>query len=184
MKTFLKVAAASIIVAFAMANAQATEMKPYVGIGLGAFTTDFGSSYKSKSTFGGFLKGGADFNPYIGAELRIGGIKSSTLSNTKAQSSKVSFISYLIKPQFPIAEQASVYGLIGATTAKVTVTGGGNPTKSRTKTQVSFGAGFEYRVQDAISIGAEYVQYSNKADNTKNFRAKIRGISATANYHF
>lgn len=187
MKTFLTMAAASIIVAFAAVNAQATEMKPYVGIGLGTFTTDFGSGVKASSAFGGFLKGGADFNPYIGAELRIGGIKSSTISNTGGVSSKVSFISYLIKPQFPIAEQASIYGLIGATTAKVTVTGGGNPTTSQTKTQVSFGAGFEYRIQDAISIGAEYVQYSNKGDtggNSNNFKAKIRGISATANYHF
>lgn len=184
MKKFLKIAAASIIIAFATTSAYAQDMKPYVGIGLGTFTTDFGSGFKSSSTFGGFLKGGLDFNPYIGAELRVGGIKSSTLKNVVGGSSKATFISYLAKPQFPISDQATVYGLIGATTAKITVVSTGNPTTSKTKTQVSFGAGFEYKVQDAVSIGVEYVQYSNKGDTTANFKAKITGISATANYHF
>ncbi|PCI43454.1 MAG: hypothetical protein COB41_06945 [Proteobacteria bacterium] len=184
MKTFLKIAATSILIAFASVNAQAQDIKPYVGLGLGTFTTDFGSGFKSNSTFGGFLKGGLDFNPYIGAELRVGGIKSSTVKDAAGASSKATFISYLAKPQFPISDQATVYGLIGATTAKITVVSTGNPTTSKTKTQISFGAGFEYKVQDAVSVGVEYVQYSNKTDSTANFKAKITGISVTANYHF
>jgi len=113
------------------------------------------------------------------------GVSEENLSNTAGTaSSKTNFISYLVKPQFPITEQATVYGLIGATTAKMTVSITGSPNTSHTKTQASFGAGLEYNVQDAVSIGVEYVQYSNKSDNTANFKAKIRGISASVNYHF
>jgi len=88
--------AASIIVAFATVNAQATEMKAYVGIGLGAFTTDFDSGLKTSSTFGGFLQAGVEFNPYIATELRVGGIKASTVSNATPANltSKVSFDDY------------------------------------------------------------------------------------------
>lgn len=186
MKTFLKIAAASIIFAFATTSAYAQDMKPYVGIGLGTFTTDFGSGFKSAAAFGGFLQGGVAFNQYIAAELRIGSVGSSKVSNTLTAKSKIGILtSYLLKPQFPITEQASIYGLLGATTTKVTVSSAVGGPASATKTQVSFGAGLEYKVQNAVSIGAEYVQYSNKASGTgTGTDTKVTGISANLNYHF
>jgi len=185
MKTFLKATAASIIFGFATTAAYAEDMKPYVGIGLGSFITDYGSGFKSDAAFGGFLKAGIDINQYIGAELRVGAVGSSNAPDPAVPNttSKIDFFtSYLLKPQFPITEKANIYGLIGATTSKATVTG--SRSVSKTNTQVSFGGGLEYKIQDTISIGAEYVQYSNTKNTTANFKAKITGISATANYHF
>ena len=186
MKTFLKTTAASIILACATTTAHAADMEPYAGIGFGSFTTDFGSGFKSAAAFGGFLQGGVAFNQYIAAELRIGSVNSSKISNTPNAKSKIGiFTSYLLKPQFPMTEQASIYGLLGATTTKVTVSSAIGGATSATKTQVSFGAGLEYKVQNAVSIGAEYVQYSNKANGTgTSTDTKVTGISATLNYHF
>jgi len=184
----LKLAVASTIMAFATINAQAGEVKPYIGIGLGSFTIDGGSvagfSLKTNSSIGGFLQGGVDINPYIAAELRVGGVSSSKIKGLNGDKLKADwFASYLAKPQFSPTGGLNIYGLIGATTAKVSITNTAGQTASRTKTQLTFGAGLEYTIQDTVSIGAEYVQYSNTADFISN-KVKITGISATVGYHF
>ena len=167
-------------------NAQAGDIKPYAGIGIGSFTTDYGTGIKSKSSIGGFLQAGVNVNPYIAAELRIGGVSSSNVSApaTPGTTSKVnSFVSYLVKPQFPVAEHTKVYALIGATTEKVSLTVPGFGTGSSTKTQISFGGGVAYKLQNNLSIGAEYVQYSNNANGLNN-KAKVTGFSGTIEYSF
>lgn len=192
---YIKIIAGMLLaIAICTTTAQAEGIKPYVGIGVGMFTTDYGSiagttaTAKTPYSMGGFLKAGADFHEYIGAELRVGAVSSSgvEVSGTKVPgiSSKVDwFISYLLKPQFQFSKEARVYGLIGATTAKVTLGVAGSGSASDTKTQVTFGGGFEYEFMDGISAGVEYVQYSNKADIASE-KVKIAGISALVNMKF
>ena len=54
--------------------ASAADIKPYTGIGIGAFGLEFSENAGSinKTVFGGYGKVGVDIGDYLGAELRIG----------------------------------------------------------------------------------------------------------------
>jgi len=197
MKRFILIAAALL---FAGAStAQAQDIKPYAGLAFGAFGVEESEpGFNQKSTvFGGYGKLGLDFNEYIGAEVRIGatssgsaGYPAGTLGSPVAFNVALSaqnFFSYLVKLQYPVAEDFRVYGLIGGTTAKfkldVSVLGL-TGTTSKTKTGFSYGGGGEYFVSDKISIGAEWVQYWTDVNLDPVSTARIWGASGSINYYF
>jgi len=146
------------------------DIHPYAGIGFGAFGLEEkepGFSQK-RTVFGGFGKFGVDIGNYLGAELRVGATSTGTQSNpagtfggTIPFDSKLSsdyFISYLAKIQSWESAGFRIYGLVGATTAKVKVavaTGLGSASSKHTKTGVSYGFGINYHVQDSLTVGGE-----------------------------
>jgi len=179
--------------------AQAQDFKPYAGIGLGAFGLEESEpGFSQKSTvFGGYLKMGADFNDYFGAELRFGLTGTGSQTNaagtlgvplpftTKLQAKSI--ISYLAKPQYPLTPDFRVYGLIGGTTAKLEATAsvlGFSSSVSATKTGFSYGAGGELSLDNHLSIGAEWVQYWKDVTVGPSVKARLWSAVGTLNYAF
>ncbi|MES0372537.1 MAG: outer membrane beta-barrel protein, partial [Mariprofundaceae bacterium] len=122
MKHMIKIAGIALAIVFSATAAHAGDIKPYVGAGIGMFTADFNNGFKAKNAVGFYINGGADFNDFIGAELRVGTIGSKKISNAEG-GGKIKtdyFISYLAKPQFHFTPEASIYALAGATTVKMT----------------------------------------------------------------
>jgi len=188
----LLIAMAAMIV---MSNvAQAQDIKFYAGTGLGAFGLELkapGVSQKN-TVFGGYAKFGADFNEFVGAELRIGTTANGSTSYPGGviTLSGDSIFSYFLKLQYPVAQDFRLYGLIGGTTAKMAVKINapllGLPVlqDSATQTGFSYGAGGEYFVSDQISIGAEWVQYWTNVNVGTSLDAKIWSATGTLSYHF
>jgi len=159
------------------------DIHPYAGAGIGAFGLELkGATINQKNTtFGGYGKLGLDIGDYLGAELRFGSTSSGTTGNVKLSDSY--FISYLAKFQFPVTLDFRPYAMVGGTTAKFKVTDAGVET-SNTKTELSYGFGAEYYVQDSLSVGGEWMQYWTNVNLTGNREAKIWGAVATVDYHF
>jgi len=161
-----KIITAAIFALLALPTlASATDIKPYAGVGLGGYT------FKGAGTsFGGFGQFGADIGDYFGAELRLG-----TSSTTSYTSGGVNFdlnvdygFSYLGKLQAPISESVHAYALLGGTTAQVTnkiktpglvFASSGTNTLVTKKNSFTFGGGLDFKIQDSLSIGAEYMRY-------------------------
>jgi len=200
--SFTAMAALALVVSpLVGAQAQDFDVKPYVGVGLGAFgleVKDTNAVFSQNETvFGGYAKVGADIGDYLGGELRIGATSSGTQSNpvgtggsTIAFDSKLQadyFFSYLVKLQFPATQDLKLYALLGGTTAKMKftasaagVTGG----VSGTKTGFSYGLGAEYSLQDMLSVGLEWMQYWNNVGAFVDGNAKLWGVVVTGAYHF
>jgi opacity protein-like surface antigen len=157
---------AAILSWFALPSfANAADIKPYAGIGLGGYT------FKGIGTsFGGFGQFGADISDYFGAEIRLGASsKKAFTSGTTNEEVKLDHIfSYLAKVQAPINENIHAYVLLGGSTAKATATittpnvvflATGTNTISSKSSSFSFGGGLDFQIQDSLSIGAEYMRY-------------------------
>ena len=170
-----------------LAQAQAEDYTPYFGIGLGVVgLEETAPTFSQKNdVFGGFVRGGVDFNDYIGAELRVGtamkGKKSYPAGTVDPLASSVElegqyFVSYLLKLQFPVMSNLKLYALGGGTTAKlkttITTSAGSASTKA-VKIGASYGAGLDYAFGDNSSVGAEWMQYWTNVAIAPNTKAKI-----------
>lgn len=203
MKKYVVIAAAFVSSCFAT-SVQAQDFRPYAGVGLGVFGLEYSEPGlgQKNNVFGGFAKFGVDANEYLGVELRLGmtgkGTKNypaamitGATQNTELAQEFTSFISYLAKLQYPVAQDTNLYAMIGATTAKYKHTytpanatlGSG---QSTTKTSVSFGFGGEYAVDPNVSVGGEWMQYwtSTSLNTVTGAKAKLWGAVGTLNYHF
>jgi len=148
--------------------ASADDIKPYVELGIGAYSLDFGGSVGSKTAFGGYGAVGVDFEKYFGAELRLGTSSNTSWSSNgaNAESSLDYIFSYLAKVQAPVSDSFHVYGLLGGSTGQVTSTlSNGTFTSTGTNslvtkaTSFTFGGGFDVQVINNLSVGAEYMHY-------------------------
>jgi len=186
-----------------VAPSQAIEFKPYSGVGFGIFNLKaeaLGSS-QNNVVAGGFAKFGVDVGDYLGFELRAGKTGSGTKAYTARAfgltipfSVKLStdyFLTYLVKLQMPERhgwkDGWRSYGLIGATTAKGKIQGsviGFSATADATKTGLSYGGGVEYKFNNNMSAGVEFISYWNRVSVSNITDASILGGSATLNYEF
>ena len=193
--------------------AQAIDLSPYAGAGVGSFIIDAGGG--SKSAFGGYGMVGADFTPNIGAEVRFGGSGQTTgamvvpsgnlciavatsciptiLTAPSPAKAQVNwFVAYLLKLQYPITPLFNVYGVVGGTTLKTTFNfippyTGGITTFNKTYTTLSYGGGFDYGLGNQWRVGMDATIYSNKATTTAGATFSgldVWGITATARYGF
>jgi len=161
--------------------AQAQDIHPYAGAGLGVVMFDLGPGIGTKNAFGGFGQFGIDYGDFIGAELRVGSTSnvSFTYLGLNGRAGIDYFFSYLAKLQLPVSEQLRIYGLAGGTTAKASVTisiPGSifSASASSTSSELSFGGGMDVKIQDQWHAGVEYMRYANDT----------RGISANLKYLF
>jgi len=186
MKTFFKIAAISIIFAFATTSAYAEDLKPYVGGGLTYFNLDSGVG-SSDSTFGGFGTIGVEFNEYFAFETRLGASTDATQTvlGVSVNTGIDWFTSYLGKIQYPVSDNLHVYGLVGGTTLKTTISAQ-SASFSNTSTDFSYGGGAEFEVQDRLHLGVEWVQYAtDKNINSPTFPGlDVWGLSGTLRYEF
>jgi len=146
---------------------------------------DVGGSVGTVTAFGGFGQFGADIGDYFGAEIRLG-----TSSTTSISSGGINYdgnidyvFSYLAKIQAPISESLHLYTLLGGTTGQITskiktpgfvYVATGTNTSSSKSTSFSIGGGLDFKIQDSLSIGAEYMRYYKD----------VSGFSANLKYSF
>ena len=194
------------MIPLASAHADNMDVKPYMGVGLGAFGLEYKDTAISqkRTTFGGFIKGGADIGDYFGLELRLGtttsGSKSYTAGTlgTGAGTYKTKadyFLSYLAKFQVPASDDLKPYALLGGTTAKFKSDNSATGlSSSKAKTGFTYGFGLDYNLGNQLSVNAEWVQYwtnvklgtsyaAAPAGATDN-KAKIWGVVGSIDYHF
>jgi len=193
MKKVMTIAALALTCIGASSSASAEDISFYTGLGLGTLNTEHKAAGvdQTKTTFGGFVKFGADFNEYFAAELRVGMSgknKKTFATNTFTYSSPV-FVSYLAKVKYPALSNVDLYVLAGATTARIKGTSN-TATQTKTKTGLSLGAGFDYKLNSNVSLGADWVQYMfpvNVAAGsvfTADSKARMWGLTTNATYHF
>lgn len=168
---------------------------PYMGIGLGVYNLKYSQPAYSQrdNVFGGDLQLGADFNDYLGAELRIGTTAKGSnayAGGTVDQSADYMF-SYLLKLQYPTTPDLRLYGLIGGTTGKAKI----SPTPAgilsagtKTATGLSYGLGLDYRLADQLRGGLEWVRYWDNiginASGITSSKMTMDGYTATLKYLF
>jgi len=182
MKKIMTITGLLFALLFGFSTANANEIRPYAGVGVGVFNFDinaFGINDSGNGTgFFGIL--GADFTENIGAELRVGATGNAGVFATNYKMG--SFFSYLVKGQFPVTDDLRIYGLLGGTTANLKTTTGGD----WTKTGFSFGAGAQFRINDQFSVSGEYMRYWHAVtfEPLAAADATVDGLSATFDFHF
>ncbi|MBF0282729.1 MAG: porin family protein [Zetaproteobacteria bacterium] len=188
-------------------SAQAAEIKPYVGMGVGAFTITSkasgpGYGYSQKNTvMGTFAKAGVDFNDYVGFEVRAGisnnaskdwpASTNANYPNGFTWSNKVQFFSsYLFKVQERI-DHWGVYVLGGATQAKYQgrVAATVNPSTSTVgKIAYTIGIGTDYDITDHFRVEAEYISYqlnqSTQDFTTGSTKSGFQSANLNVSYHY
>jgi opacity protein-like surface antigen len=188
-----------------LTSAQANEwdMRPYMGVGLGAFNVGYKDSRVSQTDtgFGGFIKGGADFGEYFGLEMRLGTTSNGSTSyaagtlGASAGTLKAStdyFVSYLAKVQMPVSNELRPYALLGGTTAVFKTTNSViGWTEKVAKSGLSYGVGVDYNLGNQLSVNVEWMQYWNNvtlgnksAGPGTSPKAKFWGLVAGLDYHF
>jgi len=189
MKNAFRLTCLAIGLCFTALPAQAIDFKPYAGAGAGTFVIDAGLG--SDNVFGYYGVLGADLHEYYGFELRIGNIGDTVgsqaqiyvppdggdfppfLVTTPVEAGIDYFIAYLFKAQYPVVENLRIYGVIGATTMKATLTFAGG-TASDVSTTFSFGGGVDYRVAPQWLVALDGTVYANSADTDN--PAKFDGL--------
>ena len=189
------------------AAAHAGDFVPYVSVGGGQVVTEYdelgpaGGVKIRKSTWGAIVKAGVDMYEYTGIEVRTGltgkvkhPFPAGTLGSIpplEVSAQVNNFVSYFAKLQYPITSKFKIYGLIGATSGRITIQrnqGVGGAFKGW-KTALSYGGGLEYKFRVRGSIGLEWVQYWKNADLTAippstSSKASFSGASLTINKFF
>lgn len=187
-------------------TAAAAELKYSLGLGVGSFNVKYseqgpqGNLGLSGETWGSFLKGGVQYGDYVGLELRTGlsgkvdgSFPANTIGNAQPFNLKIGseyFLSYLFKPQYPVMDRLSVYGLLGGTVAKfMTQSNIGVQQKGSTvATGFTYGLGLEYQFRLNGSLAVEWVQYWDETDlaitSNGTSKASMRGASVMVNKFF
>jgi len=176
----------------AQANtAQAIEIEPYAGVGLGVFEMDPGANKKAK--VGGFVFAGANLHEYFATEFRVGltGTEErEELSLSLTEAFKVNwFVSAFAKPKIEIADGVELYALVGLTTINTSHTPTGSAIQTTTSsTGLSYGVGGSYHFNEKFTIGMEWARYATDADattkNTSFSGMDVNGFTTTFAYNF
>ncbi len=201
MKKYFLIAALSLLMP--STHAFALELKPNIGIGLGMYGLEYDRPgvNQRNSLFGGYVKLGLDVHENLAVEMRLGrtsgkgsalypagtmvGVIPSPVPFSFSISTNYIF-SLLAKPQLELAADFQAYGLLGATTAKIT---GENSLPIIAPSAVnnvgfSYGVGAEYKLADKVLVGAEWVQYWKNVNAGSAAKAAIWSVAGTVAYKF
>ena len=140
-------------------------------VGLSGLCGRFETSSGACSCLGDVVaKAGYNFNKYIAVEGRAGfGVTDAEHDGGGTSELKENYGIYL-KPQLPLGDKVSLFGLAGYAKAKVESAGGNNGALVGTVDEASpsFGLGLEFNVNDSWSVVAEGVRLLHGAENTYN----------------
>jgi len=198
MKKMIAAAAVCLGITGGAVSAQAQEISYYAGLGLGAVSVDYKAAGidQKKSSFGGYANFGADFNEYFAAEMRVGmtGKDKKTYAGAITRTfSSPTFVSVLGKFKYPVSSDFNLYMVAGATTARIKgqmTSPGSSLSQTQTKTGLSLGAGFDYKLDNHVSVGSEWVQYmfpvklGTGSVFAAGSKARMWGITGNMTYHF
>jgi opacity protein-like surface antigen len=181
---------ALIAAATAVGSAQAAG--PYVGVGVASADHSYNLSGTSNGKSDGYkasgkIFGGYDFDQTWGVETGYTDFRKSGYDYTlnglpgRAESDGHSF--YVAgKATAPINEQFSVFGKLGASNNKSTLSSTTTPAfnRSETKTEVYAGVGAQYNLNQKVALTLEYERFGK----SKDFGAKSDVITVGAKYAF
>ncbi|MEO8296778.1 MAG: porin family protein [Burkholderiales bacterium] len=123
---------------------------------------------------------GTEFTPNLAAEVRLGtGVSSAskTVSGLNTKLEVTSYVGVYGKGSLPLSSVASVYGLIGYTSAKFKASVGG-ASATGSDGSFSFGVGADFGLSKTTSIGVEWASLV-RADSYD-----LNALSLTAKYRF
>ncbi len=161
--------------------------------GIGSFLLDYketGQSVRGR-TAGLHIGYVGRFNDYLGFEVRMGGAASSSAGTLKIE--PAGYLSLLFRPSYPVAKEVEIYGLLGLTSMAVTRTSGATAQQTIARAGSSFGVGADYRINEHMAAGIEWVSYMRNIDygydaNYSNWTnvpwAKLSFSGATANFKY
>lgn len=136
----------------------------YVGLGLVAARYDAKcqtaiNQCTVDKTGGVLVRGGYDFNTYMGLEAR------GLITSMKSNGGKVKHLGAFAKPMYPMSEDVNLYGLLGY--AKTTTQGSMRRTDVR---GLAMGAGIEYDFSEDKKKEGKYDRaFDGQADQEKGF---------------
>lgn len=151
----------------------------YVGMGMGGFSVSNGM--QSKTTAGGYLQLGKHFKDWLDGEIRLGASGNVSVDQPVPARQRVEFVAHLLKPYIEVSRDLYLYGLAGfaVTHSKYQVNGGLKLTKNRIS--YAYGAGVEYRLNDAYTAGIDVWHMNGKPGNTPaTITTSFQGLEATA----
>lgn len=181
MKRMISMATLALAIVLGATAAQAWEFKPYAGVGMGSFdiSLDQGGVHSSGSSLATYGIFGADFNDYLGAEVRAGGTGLLWLFRPSSNFDIGFYISLLGKLQVPVTEHLRAYALAGITSANLWTSG-----LTGYRTGLSFGGGANYAFNDHYSLSAEWMRYWSHVSLSPSTDATFDGLSMALDYHF
>ena len=138
----------------------------YVGVGLmwaGISTDCFGEGdcpdvRLKDSTWGGIVRGGWEYNQYVGIEARA-----LTTAFDEDWTDRTTHYGIYLKPQYPVSENVNVYGLLGYGRTEIDVKCTAF-TDNYTYNGFSWGIGLEYDLSDTDDDFEEGVAYDRPFD--------------------
>jgi len=129
----------------------------YVGVGLlwagtsaDCITNGYDTVRLKESEWGGIIRAGWEYNQYVGIESRA--LKASIDSNW----GEVTHYGIFLKPQYPIAEQINIYGLLGYGLTSWIVEENSSYTAWYSESGFQYGGGLKYSFSENFSIFADY----------------------------
>jgi hypothetical protein len=124
---------------------------------------------------------GLPLNKYFAVETRLGigasGAESVSFLNQSVDIKLDSFVGTYGKAILPLADAASVYGLLGYTRGEITASGPGG-TFVGSESGVSFGIGADYAITDGASLGIEWARLFSVNGS------KLEGLTVGASFKF
>jgi len=151
----------------------------YLGLGYAQTTADVDDEEKGNSVV---LSAGYNYNQYIGLEARyLQTFGDMDVTGKGDRARKVINTALYLKPQYPVLDILSVYGLVGY---------GQTTVRNTTDSGLQWGAGFNYFMDDNINL---FVDYTNLYDDTlddvrdvknNNYDATVDSVNLGINYTF
>jgi len=151
-------------VAAAVAPIETVDPSPwYLGAGLvlGRFYHDHGNCEYEDRTYGLMVRGGYEWNPYIGIEVR--GIRTFWDADPLG-GEKLQHIGIFAKPSYPLSEDLNIYGLAGYGWTKTTLEADATSLPIIDEKGFSWGIGLEYDLSDKADDFEEDTYYDRVFD--------------------
>ena len=129
-------------------------MPVYVGVGFvwGKYSAECNNCAYEDITYGGMLRGGYDFNDYLGLEARF--IKTFLEADPEG-GQELQHVGIYAKPMIPMGEHLEMYGLLGYGWTQTSTGGNGNLTEYD-GSGFSAGIGMEVKLSDRSEDGDSY----------------------------
>jgi OOP family OmpA-OmpF porin len=169
------------VAAVGAAQAQTANTAPKSYIGLGAATADTNDGYKTSAK----IFGGYEFDQHWGVEAGYTDFRKSNLNsfeNGKIYSANSDGYGTYVAGKYtaPINDQFSAYGKLGVAYSKRDFDSASGLSFSQHDTGAYAGVGVEYKLNQNVSLNAEYERYGKDKD----FGAKADVWTAGVKYSF
>ena len=141
-----------------------SEQGVYVGgaYGYAEYTVGSGIAEVSENFNSVMLQGGYTYNQYIGIEARYWfGLETEDAFNVTNKDTSIDTFGIYLKPSYPIAEDISLYGLLGYATSTASVNGNDGDSFDG----FSYGVGAAYAFNQDVSVFVDYTSMYSDAED-------------------